>query len=71
LIAKSSTDGAIPSIYCAGDPGLEDESKSGQYFDGIDKLGPLSEVAKNLTYAESLWKWTVTALAGYRSLQEQ
>jgi len=70
MVAKSSTDGAIPSIYCAGDPALEEESKSGQYFDGIDKPGPLSETAKNPTYADSLWKWTLTALAG-RLPQEQ
>jgi len=65
MVAKTAADGAVPSIYCACDSGLEDVSKSGQYYDGIDKLGPLSEVAKNTTNAETLWKWTTTALQDY------
>jgi len=65
LVAKTPTEGAAPSLYCACDPVLEDESKSGLYFDGIDKQSNLSETSKDLSLAKTLWKWTLSALEPY------
>jgi NAD(P)-dependent dehydrogenase (short-subunit alcohol dehydrogenase family) len=65
MIAKTNTEGAVPSLYCACDPLLEDELKSGLYFEGVDKLANLAEAAKNESVAKMLWKWTRAALTNY------
>jgi len=65
FVAKTPSEGAVPSLYCACDSVLDDESKSGLSFDGIAKQGNLSETAKNLSLAKALWKWTLSTLEPY------
>jgi len=58
MVAQKPEQGAIPSVFCACAPQLDNEATSGLYYTGIDKEGTIKDYAKDQESAIMLWRWT-------------